>query len=72
MALAVRMDEMANLRQQLFDQHGLIQTQAVLGLLKRKETEEEDGQGKALRLFLHVKIGSGYGSALGCKKISTH
>lgn len=65
-ALAVRMDEMANLRQQLFDQHGLIQTQAVLGLLKRKETEEEDGQGKVLRLVL----GSGYGSALGCKKIS--
>lgn len=37
-ALAVRMDEMADLREQLFDQHGLIQTQAVLGLLRRKKT----------------------------------
>lgn len=45
-ALAVRMDEMANLRQQLFDQHGLIQTQAILGLLRRNDREEEDSQEK--------------------------
>lgn len=39
-ALAVRVDEMANLRQQLFDQHGLVQTQAVLGLLRDQRVTE--------------------------------
>lgn len=33
MALAVRVDELADLREQLFDQHGLVQAEAVLGLL---------------------------------------
>lgn len=40
-ALTVRVDEVANLWQQLFDQHGLIQTQAVLRLLWRNDREEE-------------------------------
>lgn len=60
LALAVRMDEMANLWQQLFDQHGLIQTQAVLGLLRRNDREEEDSQKKrppAVSLILHAETG---------------
>lgn len=36
-ALTVCVDEMADLWQKLFDQHGLIQTQAVLGLLRRED-----------------------------------
>ena len=37
MALTVRVDEMTDLWQKLFDQHGFIQTQAVLGLLRRED-----------------------------------
>lgn len=45
-ALTVRMDKMADLWQQLFDQHGFIQTQAVLGLLSREDREVEHCQNK--------------------------
>lgn len=38
-ALAVRVDEVADFGQQLFYQHCLIKTQAILGLLKRRERE---------------------------------
>lgn len=52
-ALTVRMDEMADLRQQLFDQHGLIQAQTILGLLKR-DTEWK----KTFRKKLNVPLSS--------------
>lgn len=45
-ALTVCMNEMADLWQELLDQHGFIQTQAVFGLLRREDREEEDGQRK--------------------------
>lgn len=36
-AVTVRVDKMADFREELLHQHGLIQTQAVLGLLETKE-----------------------------------
>ena len=52
-ALTVCIDEMADLWQKLFDQHGLIQTQRVLGLLrgKRIKMREEASQEKCLGLL---------------------
>lgn len=49
-ALAIGVDKMANLWQQLFDQHGLIQTQAVLGLLRKND---EQGQSGKITLLCH-------------------
>lgn len=48
--LTIRVNEMADLWQQLFDQHGFIQTQAVLGLLRR-ENKEEGNQQKGYMMF---------------------
>ena len=57
MAIAVRVDKMADFGQELLDKHCLIETQAVLGLLGTHQNSERYGvlvKGLRIEMCTHI------------------